>query len=215
MGKISDMKEYQRQWYLNNKDRLSHKRLEIAEDRKKYMTEWDEANREKQKEYRITHSEERKARSLEYYYKNREKILAKRKGIKTYNSERSKKYCKKRRESDPIFRLRTWGSSIVNSAIKKYSMRKNSKSFLTIGIPPAELKNYLESKFEPWMNWENHGKYNGEQNFGWDVDHIIPLSSATNFEELLKLLHYSNLQPLCSYVNRNLKRNKINFNEVI
>jgi len=35
---------------------------------------------------------------------------------------------------------------------------------------------------------ENHGK--------WHIDHIIPLSSATSKDELLKLCHYSNLQPL-------------------
>ena len=59
------------------------------------------------------------------------------------------------------------------------------------------------------MSWNNYGLYNGELNYGWDIDHIIPISSAKNEDELLKLNHYSNLQPLCSKVNRNLKINKI------
>ena len=38
------------------------------------------------------------------------------------------------------------------------------------------------------MNWDNHGE--------WHIDHIIPLSSANTEEELIKLCHYTNLQPL-------------------
>lgn len=60
------------------------------------------------------------------------------------------------------------------------------------------------------MSWENYGKYNGELNYGWDIDHIIPLSSANDESELIKLNHYSNLQPLCSYINRYIKSDKIN-----
>ena len=61
------------------------------------------------------------------------------------------------------------------------------------------------------MSWNNHGKYNKELNYGWDIDHIIPVSSATSEEQLIKLNHYSNLQPLCSKINRDIKKNKLNF----
>lgn len=59
------------------------------------------------------------------------------------------------------------------------------------------------------MNWENHGIYCGKPNHGWDIDHIIPLSSAKTEEELLRLNHYTNLRPLCSYHNRVVKRAKL------
>jgi hypothetical protein len=55
------------------------------------------------------------------------------------------------------------------------------------------------------MIWDNYGLYNGTE-YGWDIDHIIPSSSAITEEELLKLNHFSNLQPLCSYFNRDIKR---------
>jgi len=45
------------------------------------------------------------------------------------------------------------------------------------------------------MNFDNYGKYNGEFNFGWDIDHIIPTSSAKTEEEIIKLNHYTNLKP--------------------
>ena len=57
------------------------------------------------------------------------------------------------------------------------------------------------------MNWNNYGIYNGEFNYGWDLNHIIPISSAKSEEEIIKLNHYTNLQPLCSKTNRDIKRN--------
>ena len=56
------------------------------------------------------------------------------------------------------------------------------------------------------MSWENHGLYDGNYNYGWDIDHIIPLASAITEDETIKLCHYTNLQPLCSRINRNEKR---------
>ena len=52
------------------------------------------------------------------------------------------------------------------------------------------------------MCWDNYGK------FGWHIDHIIPLSSASSEEEIFKLCHYTNLQPLWAFDNLS-KGNKI------
>jgi hypothetical protein len=50
------------------------------------------------------------------------------------------------------------------------------------------------------MSWDNYGK--------WHIDHIIPLSSANNEDEVYKLCHHTNLQPL--WAEDNLKKsNKI------
>ena len=59
------------------------------------------------------------------------------------------------------------------------------------------------------MNWNNYGLWNGELNYGWDIDHIIPISSAKTEEEIIKLNHYSNLRPLCSQINRYVKKDKL------
>jgi hypothetical protein len=56
------------------------------------------------------------------------------------------------------------------------------------------------------MNWDNHGKIEfGKFNIGWDIDHIIPVSSAIKEDEVIKLNHFTNLRPLCSYTNRYIK----------
>jgi 5-methylcytosine-specific restriction endonuclease McrA len=46
----------------------------------------------------------------------------------------------------------------------------------------------LEKLFKEGMTWENHGE--------WHIDHIIPISKAKTAEEIYKLNHYTNLQPL-------------------
>ena len=58
------------------------------------------------------------------------------------------------------------------------------------------------------MSWENYGVV-------WDIDHIIPLSTALTEEDVLKLNHYTNLQPLDSYINRFVKRDKLNYEDEV
>jgi hypothetical protein len=61
------------------------------------------------------------------------------------------------------------------------------------------------------MNWNNHGLYNGKSNYGWDLDHIIPISSAKTEDDVYKLHHYTNLQPLDSHINRDIKRDDTSY----
>ena len=75
-------------------------------------------------------------------------------------------------------------------------MTKNNKTFEMVGCDPTELKMYLEKQFENKMTWQNRDE--------WHIDHIIPLSSANTEEEVLKLCHYTNLQPL--WIEENLKK---------
>ena len=81
-------------------------------------------------------------------------------------------------------------------------MSKRNKTFHIVGCPPEYLKEHLETQFVDGMSWNNYGRY------GWHIDHIIPLSSAKTEDELYKLCHYTNLQPL--WAEDNLKKsNKI------
>jgi hypothetical protein len=61
-----------------------------------------------------------------------------------------------------------------------------------------EAKLHIEKQFKPGMNWLNHSLH------GWHIDHIIPMASATTEEEVIKLNHYTNLQPL--WASENIKK---------
>jgi hypothetical protein len=87
--------------------------------------------------------------------------------------------------------------------LKQYLKQKNitqrNKTYDIVGIEINDLKRHIEKQFTKGMNWENYGMY------GWHIDHIIPLCSANDENELLKLFHYTNLQPL--WAEDNLKKN--------
>jgi hypothetical protein len=126
---------------------------------------------------------------------------------KTNNNEYNKEYLKRRRRSDLLFKLKKDIGATISGGLGKNGYGKSKKTEAILGCSFEEFKVYLESKFEPWMNWENKGSRVVEGlNQTWDIDHIIPISSAQTEEDIIRLNHYTNLQPLCSYINRYVKR---------
>lgn len=115
-------------------------------------------------------------------------------------------YKKHRKQNDNLFKLSSSIRNLISSSLKKQNISKTSKTYDILGCTYQEFKLHIESKFQPWMNWNNYGLYNGELNYGWDFDHIISISSATNEKEIIELNHYTNFQPLCSKVNRDIKK---------
>ena len=139
---------------------------------------------------------------------NSENLKNKSKIYRINNKEKINLYFKNRKSIDPLFKLSTNIRSMICDCFRRNGYTKNSKTYEIIGCSFEEFKNHLESKFESWMNWDNHGLYNGELNHGWDIDHITPNSSAITEEDIVRLNHYTNLQPLCSYTNRYIKKDK-------
>ena len=162
------------------------------------------------KEYIDNNKELVSKRNSESYLKNLDYNLERTKRYRDENKEKiseyNKNYKKKRFENDENFRFTTTIRKNINSYLKG---NKNKKTEEILGCSFLEFRKYIESKFENWMKWENYGKYNGEFSFGWDLDHIVPLSSANDIERLIELNHYNNFQPLCSKTNRYVKSNKL------
>ncbi len=83
-------------------------------------------------------------------------------------------------------------TNIKNSIIKSgYS--KTSKTFNILGIDYDSFIKYIESQFKESMCWGNYGK--------WHLDHKIPISWGKTEEEVIKLCHYTNYQPLWASEN--------------
>jgi hypothetical protein len=116
-----------------------------------------------------------------------------------------------KRKSDSKFKLIQNIRANIRKKIKKYGYTKKSRTYEILGCSYEDFKKYLESKFQDWMTWDNRGLYNGTECYGWDIDHIVPVSTAKTEEDVIRLNHYLNLQPLCSKINRDIKKDNLFF----
>ena len=201
--KIEKKLKYKKEYYerSKNKEGFKEKRKEYyqknkardEEKRKENLKIWKENNKEYIKEY-----------NSKRYEKNKEEINLNKKKWRSENIEKineyRRKYQKERLKKDPLFKLISSIRNRVNSSFSKNGYKKNSKTQEIIGCSFDNFKLYLESLFMDGMSWENQGK--------WHLDHIIPISSAKSVEEIIKLNHFSNYQPLWEIDNIR-KSNKI------
>ena len=226
-----EKKENKKLYYQKNKEVIKEKNELLSEEeklirqakKKAYREEnkekerlqkkaYREANKEKEKERKKRWNEENKDKIREQRKIYREKTKEQRKEYKENNKEKTNLQFKKRKELDPLFKLKENTKSLIREGLKRNGYKKYSNTENILGCSYEDFKIHLESKFESWMNWENYGKPNDniyELNKTWDIDHIIPLSSAKNEKELLELCEFTNLQPLCSYTNRWVKSDNI------
>jgi hypothetical protein len=187
-------KEYNRKYYLKNKEKLiNNSNLYYRENVEKALMQG--------KKYREDNIEIIKKRKSDYHIKNVEKIREKTKNWRKENKEKRNQSERERRKNDTLHKLVHYLRVRTNFYIKKMNITKSNSSLKIIGCSPLFLKEYIENQFIQDMSWEKFGKY-------IHIDHIIPLSSAKTEEELFKLCHYTNLQPL--WAEDNLKKsNKI------
>lgn len=199
--KINESKKKYRE---NNREKLKQK-----------STEYYEINKERYKDNRDKNKDKIKEYHKNYYKKNKDKIQEKVKQYVIDNKEevnkRQQDWRKRKLETDNLFKLSYIISKKLRKLFKRTGYIKNNTKEEILGCTLLEFKQYLENQFEVWMNWENKGLYNGTPNFGWDIDHKTPISTACSEEEIIKLNHYTNLQPLCSYINRDVKRDNANY----
>jgi len=204
------LKEQSKRYYQENKEiiKLNTRNYAKKNNEKvvKYQKNYYEENKdtllEYQKEYYINNSEHIKDRTGAYYKNNKKEIL-----------EKIKKYINNRRKIDPEFKLRERISNTVGKLLKSTGFSKNGNSILKyISYSIIELKQYLESQFEPWMNWNNHGVYNAKtwndndsSTWTWNIDHIIPQSkllyASMKDENFKKCWALENLRPYSAKQN--------------
>ena len=112
-------------------------------------------------------------------------------------------------KNNPVKKLDVLLRVYIYGALK--GKQKNRKTLDILGISIDEFRNYIESKFENWMNWDNHGNGEGK----WALQHIVPRDFATNEDEIYLLNYHKNLMPMCSVENGILQNRmlKNQFNE--
>lgn len=161
---------------INSKDGLQYKcKLCNREYAKKYYIN----NKEHLLDYRSNYRNNNKEYFSKYREKNKEKI-----------KKKTNEYLKNRKKNDLIFKFNCNIRCLIKNSFTRGNnqYKKNAKSEVILGCTITEFKNYIENKFTDGMNWENQGK--------WHLDHIKPLALATSEEEIIRLNHYTNFQPL-------------------
>ena len=145
---------------------------------KQYYQDWFTKTKLVRYQYNKEHRNNNKEKYKEYNKKYKSKS--------TYKEKR-RAYEKECRQNNVNFRLIQNMRRRINSLLKGDNKKSSQK---LLGCSIEEFRYYLEKKFVDGMSWDNYGLY------GWHIDHIIPISSAKNNEELEKLFHYTNCQPL-------------------
>ena len=85
-------------------------------------------------------------------------------------------------------------------ALYKRRGRTNATIEKILGCTASEFIAYIDSKLTEGMTVDNYGE--------WQLDHIIPLSEAKSIDDVNRLCHYTNYQPLWAKDNR-AKSNKL------
>jgi hypothetical protein len=116
------------------------------------------------------------------------------------------KSCSNKRKSDkrksiPILRLIRGLKRRIRKEVSLYGFKKSHLSNEILGVDRDGLKLYFENRFRDGMEWDNYGTH-------WVVDHMLPMSEVETYEDLIRVSHYTNLQPLLVKEN-SVKSNKI------
>ena len=154
------------------------------EQKKEYYLKNRESRLEYQKEYNLKNKEKRR----EYYLENKERHGEYMKKWRLENIERTRNWERNRYQTNANFKLRKNCRNRIRQALK--GINKSASTMKLIGCTIEELRKHIESKFQPWMTWENHGL--------WDIDHI---EACAKFDltcpvQQLTCFNWNNLQPM-------------------
>lgn len=196
---------YDKQRYKNNHGSILKQQMLYYETNKarilEYRTEYLQSGKGKivSKRYFQTEKGKRAKRKGNKKYRESEKGRAYQK--KYCQSEKGKKAHKKARKK--CYEKNKLSRNMSNMIYRSLKGNKANRHWETlVSYTLEELKQYLESLFQPGMTWENHTLD------GWHIDHKIPISSfniiSYDCEDFKRCWALENLWPL--WAEENLKK---------
>jgi hypothetical protein len=153
-----------------------------------------------------------KQQKSNWYNCNRGRILKEREEYRSTHKDARNVQDRNRRATDPVYRIRTNMSKLINQRLRKMGSSKNDSITKYLPYIMSELKEHLEKQFESWMTWDNYGRYNAKTwddtnplTWTWNIDHIIPQANlpytTMEDENFKKCWALSNLRPLSAKTN--------------
>ena len=183
-------KEYMKLYREKNKERIKAQKDEYM---KGYYAKNKEKIREYQKSYYQDNSKKVRDRVRKYKDTHKEQVDERNARYRAAHSKEHTEYIKMRRK-DPTYKLICATRNLLNNAFnKRCKVAKTKQVEEILGCTIDCFIKHLEKQFKEGMTIENHGE--------WHIDHIVPLSTAKTEEDVIKLNHYTNLQPLWAKEN--------------
>lgn len=185
-------KAKQAKWLEKNRDKHNAKRRETGKARRATL-EHKEYAREYSAQYRANNKDKILARQAEYRAKNRGERAAEQREYAYINREFINTYRRERMATDIQFKIGCNLRTRLGLAVRKQLRgEKGASAVGTLGCTIPELMNWLESKFEPGMSWDNWSRD------GWHIDHDMPLAlfDLSDPEQVALACHFTNLKPM-------------------
>jgi len=104
-----------------------------------------------------------------------------------------------RRKNCPLRNMQSRLSRLHRHALSQVNAIKKSPTFHSLGYSVEDFVTHIERQFHDGMSWDNMSD--------WQIDHIIPVSSAKTEQDVIALNQLSNLRPMWA-VDNNRKKNK-------
>jgi hypothetical protein len=211
-GTMRSNPEKRRQAYFRDRDRRSaiakknyiKNRARILERVKTYRENNLATIKQKKSEYSKTKrvKEIARVKRQNLSLKIKEKNAARIKHWKNSHKQQLSERHKFRYKNDLNYRLRINLRNQLRTQMKVQNAFKSKSALNLVGCSLTFLREYLSSKFQPGMSFDNYGQ--------WHIDHIIPCASfdLNDWDAQRQCFHYSNLQPL--WATDNFKKNKTN-----
>ena len=143
------------------------------------------------KKERMRQYMKKKRKDPEFNKSERKKERERRKTDPEYRKKINNRVSKRKKErmkTDPVYRFKVKIRKRIRSILKDRGYTKKSKTHEILGISYEEFNLHMERQFVKGMTWDNYGE--------WHIDHIIPLATAICEDDVIRLNHYTNLQPL-------------------
>lgn len=171
----AQIRETHKAWRDKNREHLNE------QAREKYKENPD-AFKERKERYINSHTEQVKEQRRRYKQENRQKCTD---------------YQRNKRKSDPVYKFRSSFVHLMSLYRKRTGYTGGKGTWEMVGCDFDTFLAHIQSQFTDGMTMENYGHSKG----CWNIDHIIPISTAKTDEDVERLNHFSNLRPMWSIDN--------------